>query len=207
VDRGAQQRQLDLPGQVSAGMAAFFVFFTVQFGVLGLLEERQGHTLGRLLAGPLTAASVHVGKALGALVLGLVSMTVLAVAAPLLLGTRWGPPGAVAVQIVGIVLAALGLMALVGGFAHTAEQAGNHQAIVAVVLGMVSGAFFPLPLDEGVLRVIAWVSPHAWFLRGLQDATGTETWQAALPAAAALVGFALVTGLLAALRLRRVGPT
>ncbi len=203
VDEPAQDRQLDLPSHVSAGMAAFFVFFTVQFGVLGLLEERQAGTLRRLLAAPLPVASIHVGKALSALVLGLVSMTVLALAAPVALGARWGPPGAVAALIVGIVLAALGLMALVGSFARTAEQAGNHQAIVAVVLGMVSGAFFPLPLDEGLLRVISWVSPHAWFLRGLQDASGAEAWTAALPSAAALVGFAVLTAVLASLRIRR----
>jgi ABC-2 type transport system permease protein len=204
TDRPARDHQLDLPSSLSSGLAAFFVFFTVQFGVLGLLEERQFGTLNRLLASPLTVLSIHLGKALGAFLLGIVSMTVLAVASALLMGASWGPPGAVALLIVAIVVAALGLMALVGSFARTAEQAGNYQAIVAVVLGMVSGAFFPLPLDEGVMRIIAWVSPHAWFLRGLGDATGHATWTAALPAVAALVAFGAVTAGLAALRIRRM---
>ena len=204
TDRPARDHQLDLPSSLSSGLAAFFVFFTVQFGVLGLLEERQFGTLQRLLASPLTVASIHLGKALGAFLLGIVSMAVLAVASTLLMGATWGPPGAVAVLIVAIVTAALGLMALVGSFARTAEQAGNYQAIVAVVLGMVGGAFFPLPLDEGLMRLVAWVSPHAWFLRGLGDATGHATWTAALPAAAALVAFGAVTAGLAALRIRRM---
>ncbi len=204
ADRPARDHQLDLPSSLSAGLAAFFVFFTVQFGVLGLLEERQFGTLNRLLASPMTVMSVHLGKALGAFLLGIVSMAVLAVAAVLLMGASWGPPGAVAVLIVAIVVAALGLMALVGSFARTAEQASNYQAIVAVVLGMVGGAFFPLPLDEGLMRVIAWASPHAWFLRGLGDATGHATWTAALPAAAALVAFGAATAGLAALRIRRM---
>jgi ABC-2 type transport system permease protein len=204
TDRPARDHQLDLPSSLSSGLAAFFVFFTVQFGVLGLLEERQFGTLNRLLASPLTVLSIHLGKALGAFLLGIVSMTVLAVASALLMGASWGPPGGVALLIVAIVVAALGLMALVGSFARTAEQAGNYQAIVAVVLGMVSGAFFPLPLDEGVMRIIGWISPHAWFLRGLGDATGHETWTAALPAVAALVTFGAVTAGLAALRIRRM---
>ena len=204
TDQPARDHQLDLPSSLSAGLAAFFVFFTVQFGVLGLLEERQFGTLNRLLASPMTVMSVHLGKALGAFLLGIVSMAVLAVAAVLLMGASWGPPGAVAVLIVAIVVAALGLMALVGSFARTAEQASNYQAIVAVVLGMVGGAFFPLPLDEGLMRVIAWASPHAWFLRGLGDATGHATWTAALPAAAALVAFGAATAGLAALRIRRM---
>jgi ABC-2 type transport system permease protein len=204
TDRPARDHQLDLPSSLSSGLAAFFVFFTVQFGVLGLLEERQLGTLQRLLASPLTVTSIHLGKALGAFLLGIVSMAVLAIASGLLMGASWGPPGAVAVLIVAIVIAALGLMALVGSFAHTAEQAGNYQAIVAVVLGMVGGAFFPLPLDEGLMRIIAWVSPHAWFLRGLGDATGHASWAAALPAAAALVAFGAGTAGLAALRIRRM---
>ena len=204
ADRPARDHQLDLPSSLSAGLAAFFVFFTVQFGVLGLLEERQFGTLNRLLASPMTVMSVHLGKALGAFLLGIVSMAVLAVAAVLLMGASWGPPGAVAVLIVAIVVAALGLMALVGSFARTAEQASNYQAIVAVVLGMVGGAFFPLPLDEGLMRIIAWVSPHAWFLRGLGDATGHATWTAALPAVVALVAFGAVTAGLAAWRIRRM---
>ena len=204
MDQPARDHQLDLPSSLSSGLAAFFVFFTVQFGVLGLLEERQFGTLNRLLAAPLTVMSVHLGKALGAFLLGIVSMAVLAVASALLMGASWGPPGAVAALIVAIVVAALGLMALVGSFARTAEQAGNYQAIVAVVLGMVGGAFFPLPLDEGLMRIIAWVSPHAWFLRGLGDATGHATWTAALPAVVALVAFGAVTAGLAAWRIRRM---
>jgi ABC-2 type transport system permease protein len=203
ADRPARDHQLDLPSSLSSGLAAFFVFFTVQFGVLGMLEERQFGTLHRLLASPLTVMSIHLGKAMGAFLLGIVSMAVLAVASGLLMGASWGPPAAVAVLIVAIVTAALGLMALVGSFARTAEQAGNYQAIVAVVLGMVGGAFFPLPLDEGLMRIVAWASPHAWFLRGLGDATGHASWTAALPAAAALVAFGAATAGLASLRIRR----
>jgi ABC-2 type transport system permease protein len=203
ADLVTPDRQLDAVSYLAAGMAAFFVFFTVQFGVTGLLEERKQGTLPRLLAAPISPWAVQVGKALGAAMLGLVSLTVLAIASALLLGADWGPPAAVAVLIVALVVAAVGLMGLVGSFARTAEQAGNAQAIVAIVLGMAGGVFFPIPSEALLLRLATASSPHAWFLRGLGDATATGAWTAALPAAAAIAAVGVVAAVPAAWSLRR----
>jgi ABC-2 type transport system permease protein len=203
TDLVTPDRQLDPVSYLAAGMAAFFVFFTVQFGVTGLLEERKQGTLPRLLAAPISPWAVQVGKALGAALLGLFSLTVLAIASALLLGADWGPPAAVAMLIVALVVAAVGLMGLVGSFARTAEQAGNAQAIVAIVLGTAGGVFFPIPSDALLLRLAVAASPHAWFLRGLGDATAAGAWTAALPAAAAIAAFGVVAAVPAAWLLRR----
>jgi ABC-2 type transport system permease protein len=183
---------MDFTSYLAAGMAAFFVFFTVQFGVIGLLEEKQQGTMARLLAAPIRPAAIQVGKVLGSFVLGIGSMTVLALASHLLLGADWGPPLGVAILIVSLVLAAIGLMALVGSFARTAEQAGNFQSIVAVVLGMLGGVFFPVPGDSAFLRFFSQISPHGWFLRGLTELVNTGAWVSVLPAATAIVAFGVV---------------
>jgi ABC-2 type transport system permease protein len=151
--RRTEARQLDGISYLAAGMAAFFVFFTVQYGVTGMLEERKQGTMPRLLAAPIPPWSTQVGKALGAAVLGLLSLSVLAVASAVVLGADWGPPGGVALLIVALVVAAVGLMGLVGSFARTAEQAGNAQSIVAIVLGMTGGVFFPIPSESVLLRI------------------------------------------------------
>jgi ABC-2 type transport system permease protein len=197
----AQDAQLDPISHLSAGMAAFFVFFIVQYGVMGLLEERQQGTMPRLLAAPISPNAIQVGKAAGAFVLGVLSLTVLTTASRLLLGASWGPWLGTAVLIVALVLAATGLMAFVGSFARTAEQAGNLQAIVAVSLGMLGGVFFPV--GEGILATVAAVSPHGWFLRGLGAQTATGDWTAVFPAAAAVAAFGAVAAIPAVVRLRR----
>ncbi|MCC5946920.1 MAG: ABC transporter permease [Nitriliruptoraceae bacterium] len=194
---------LDFTSYLAAGMAAFFVFFTVQFGVTGLLEERKLGTMPRLLAAPIRPAAIQAGKLLGALLLGLASMVVLAVASAVLLGADWGPPLGTAILIVALVIAALGVMALVGSFARTAEQAGNLQSIVAVVLGLVGGVFFPLPGDAGVLRIATLISPHGWFLRGLDAQASAGDWTLALGPAAAIVAFGIVTAIPAVVLQRR----
>ncbi len=102
-----------------------------------------------------------------------------------------------------IVFAAIGLMALVGSFARTAEQAGNYQSIVAVVLGMLGGVFVPIPASSGLLQLASSASPHGWFLRGIADQTASGRWMDVLPAAGAIVLFGVVAAVPAVWRLRR----
>ncbi len=194
---------LDAVSYLAAGMAAFFVFFVVQFGITGLLEERSLGTMPRLLAAPIPPGAIQLGKLLVAFVLGLLSMTVLSVASASLLGARWGPGLGVAILILALVVAAVGVMSLVAVFARTAEQAGNYQSIVAIVLGMSGGVFFPLPDDSALLRIVTSLSPHGWFLRGMNELASSGSWSVVLPAAGAIVAFALVAALPAVVLQRR----
>lgn len=199
-------RMLDPTTYLAAGMAIFFLFFTVQFGVLGLLEEDNAGTLARLRAAPIPRGSVHLAKCLTAFVLGVVSLAVLMLASSLLLGASWGATPGVAILVVAAVSSAIGIMAVISTFARTAEQAGNFQSIVAVVLGMLGGSFFPVVQGPGLLSRLSLVTPHAWFLRGLGELSGGATVTAVLPAAAALLAFATVGLLVAGVRVVRSTP-
>jgi ABC-2 type transport system permease protein len=199
----AQTKELDQKSFFAAGMAVFFLFFTVQFGVTSLLEERNDGTLARLLAAPISRASILGGKLLTSFLLGTISMTVLAVATTLLFGASWGNPLGVAVLVVAAILAATGIMALIATLARNAEQAANWQSVVAVILGLVGGTFFPVSQAPGVLSRLTFVAPQAWFLRGLGDLRGGSISVVWVPALAMLI-FAVVTGGLAMTRLNRL---
>lgn len=193
-DVSAQRKDLDPKTFYAAGMAVFFLFFTVQFGISTLLDERRDGTLARLQVAPVRRAAIIGGKALTSIVLGVVGMTVLAVASSLLLGARWGNPLGVALLIVAGVLAATAVMALVVTFARSPDQAGYWQAIVALVLGMLGGTFFPIYQAGGVIETLSLVTPHAWFIRGLRDLAGGASATAALGPAAVILAFAVVCG-------------
>jgi ABC-2 type transport system permease protein len=202
-DLSAETKQLDASTYFAAGMAVFFLFFTVQFGVAGLLEEERDGTLARLMAAPIPRVSVIAGKAILSFVLGLFSMGVLVVGTSLLMDAQWGAALGVVVLVTAGVLAAVGIMGVVSAVAKTPEGAGNLGSIIAVILGMLGGTFFPIGSTGGILSSLTLLTPHAWFLRGLADLTADAPWTAALPAAGAITAIAAITGLIAWFLLRR----
>lgn len=204
VDVTATTKELDVTTYYAAGMAVFFLFFTVQFGVASLLDERKDGTLSRLLAAPIGRSAILGGKLLTSFVIGTLSMATLIVATSLLLGAAWGDWFGVALLVLSGVLAATGIMSIVATLAKTSEQAGNWQSIIAVVLGMLGGVFFPISQAPGFLPTLSLVTPQAWFLRGLSDMAGDTGWTVVLPAVLAMLVFAAVTGAIAAVRLDRM---
>jgi ABC-2 type transport system permease protein len=169
--------------------------------VSSLIEERTEGTLPRLLAAPVSRASIVLGKLLTSVVLGVVSISVLVVGTSVLLGASWGNPVGVALLIVAGVLAATGITAVIASLARTAEQAGSWQAVVAVTLGMLGGAFFPIQQSGSFMATASLVTPHAWFIRGLGNLAGGDVADV-LPAVGALLLIAVLTG---AVALRRIG--
>jgi ABC-2 type transport system permease protein len=203
ADVSTRTKILDTATYLSAGMAVFFLFFTVQFGVASLVEERAGGTLHRLLALPIRPSSILLAKLLTSLLLGVISMTVLLVATTLLLGASFGAPAGVAVLVVAAVLAATGITAVIASLARTAEQAGGWQSIISTVLGLLGGTFFPIAQVSGFSSIVL-LTPHAWFLRGLAELADGGGVTDALPAAGAMLAFATVCGGIGFARLRRV---
>lgn len=202
-DVSSQVKQLDAKSFYAAGMAVFFVFFSVQFGVSSLLEERNDGTLARLLVAPIDRTAILAGKLLTSFLVGIVSMGVLVIASSLFFGAAWGNPLGVAILIVSAVLAATGITSVIAGFARDAEQAGNAQTVVSVVLGLLGGTFFPVAQAPGILSTLTFVAPQAWFLRGLGDLRGGDLSAVTMPALA-MLAFAAVTGAVGVFRLRRL---
>jgi ABC-2 type transport system permease protein len=202
-DVSTATKELNAKSFYAAGMAVFFVFFTVGFGVSGLLEERANGTLARLAAAPIARSAILGGKLLTSLIMGVVSMGVLVVATTLLFGASWGNPLGVGVLVIAAVLAAMGVMALVATLAKTQEQAGNWQTIVAMVLGLLGGTFFPVSQAPGLLSKLTFLTPQAWFIRGLGDLRAGSLSTVWAPALVMLV-FAVAAGSLAMIRLPRM---
>lgn len=168
----AADEQLTFAENIVAGQAGMFLFFTVGFGVLGLVNEREEGTLRRLLSMPMPAWSVVLAKGLGSFVLGVVSMSVLFTVSTLVFDdVRFGAVLPVAVLVVMTVAAATSLTFVIAKVARTAEQANVAQSIVAVALGMTGGAFFPLD-TSGPLGALLLLNPVTALTRGLGTTAG-----------------------------------
>ncbi len=203
LDVAASVRQLDLRTFFSASMAILFLFVTAQIGMLGMFGERRQGTLARMLAGPVPQWTIVAGKTLGVFSMSLLAMATPAVATTALIGASWGPPIAVAVLIVAVVTAALGISALIASLASSAAMAGAAGFAVAVTLAILGGTLWPVAEGPAVVSTLALLTPHGWFLRGLGDLRGQGAGADAVQATLVLVAIGLVTGALAALRERR----
>lgn len=187
----ASSEQLSTGGMLIAGQAGLFLMFTVGFGVLGLIAEREEGTLVRLRSMPVRGSTIVAAKALTAFVLGIVATGVLLTVGSVLFNVDFGSLPAVAALVLTAVLAATSLTFVVVRLARTAEQANVVQSIIALVLGMSGGAFFPIAAT-GVVGTIVDLNPIAAFTRGLGITSGGGGLAAIGVPVAIMLGFAAV---------------
>ena len=110
-------------------------------------------------------------KGLVSYILGVVATSVL-----LLIGSRFfdvgfGNPLLVGLLVLCVVAAGTSLMFIIARIAKTAEQANIAQSIIAVVLGIAGGAFFPISAG-GFAGQLLDLNPVAAFTRGLGITSG-----------------------------------
>ncbi len=167
----ASTEQLSPSGALVAGQAGLFLLFTVGFGVLGLVAEREQGTMARLRSMPMRPGLIVAAKGLVSYILGVVATTVLLSVGSRFFDVSFGSPAAVAVLVLCAVAAATSLMFIIARVARTAEQASIAQSILALVLGVAGGAFFPLAAT-GLAGQILDLNPIAAFTRGLGITSG-----------------------------------
>jgi ABC-2 type transport system permease protein len=186
------------------GMAVFFLFFTVEFGIRSMIEEREQGTLARLLAAPIRPASVLIGKGLASFVVGVLSTGLLVVATTLLLDASWGPLIGVALLVVTGVATAVAVTSFVATFATTSTQAGNYASVVAVVGGLLGGTFFPISQAPGLLASARFLSPQGWLMEGFTELSTGGGLVGAFPALAGTLVIGVAFGTLTWVRARRM---
>jgi ABC-2 type transport system permease protein len=185
-------------------MGIVFVFFAAQFGLISLHAERRAGTLARLLAAPLRWWAIVVGKIIVSLVMAIVSLGVIVVGTALLLGATWGDPLGVMALVGAAAVAATGIALLAVAFTRTEEQAGSAVAVVTMALAVLGGAFFPANQGPELMSQLSLVTPHAWFLQGVNDvASGGDIVSAAGPLGV-LLAIGVISGGLGFLRVRRL---
>jgi ABC-2 type transport system permease protein len=167
----AAAEQLSLKGTLVAGQTGLFLLFTVGFGVLGLLAEREQGTLARLRSSPVAARSIITAKAAVGFILGIAATTVLLSVGSLLFGVSFGSPLVVGLLVVSVAAAATSMTFVVARLVRTAEQANVAQSILAMVLGIAGGAFFPIEAS-GFVAALMDLNPVGAFIRGLGISAG-----------------------------------
>ncbi len=187
-----------------AGMGVQFMLMTSLEAGIAVLVQRQRGLWKRLRAAPLSRHLVLFSRALSGALISMMVLGVLFVFGMVVFGIR--VEGSVAGFV--LVCAASALMSsafglLVAALGKTPEATRGISIFVILVIVMLGGAWAPSFLFPPWLQQVAAVSPAKWAVDGLDAmlwrGLGLE---AALAPVAALLGFAAIFGVLAALRFR-----
>lgn len=187
-----------------AGMSVQFVLFAgINMGV-ALLVDRQRGVWKRLRAAPLSKRFVLGARTLSGALIGFTTLCAVFGAAVALFGVR------VQGSLLGFagVLAAFAIMAstlglLIAALGRTPEATRGVSILATLVMVMLGGAWVPTFLFPAWMQRATLVVPTRWAVDGIE----AMTWRglplsSAVPAIAALLGFALLFEALAVLRFR-----
>ena len=182
------------------GWTLFGVFFISQMLAISILEEKKIGSFRRLLAAPMSRATVLLGKLMPHLIINLIQIVLMFAVGMVVLPLTGLPrlelgahPEALIVVSICASLAANGLGLLFAALGKTAEQIGGLSSLVVVTMAALGGVMVPRFVMPGFMQTLGLISPHAWALTGYQDVLvrGYGLVQV-LPECAALLGFAAV---------------
>jgi ABC-2 type transport system permease protein len=147
-----------------------------------LRQEQLTGTLEALISTPTSGATLQLGSVAYTLILVPIRAAILLTAIGLLFGLELHASGAL--PALALLLFFLpftwGLGLISAGLVVTFRRGTNATGIVVTLLGLISGAVFPIALLPGVLRTVAEWNPFAIAIEGVRDQLiGGGDWAAA----------------------------
>ena len=157
-------------------LTVLFVFLTAQTAAQSIYDEKKVGSFRRLLAAPISKASLLLGKMLPAFLMALIQTAVtfafgifglrLIGLTPLTLGSS--PLGVVLVAVA-VALCTSGFGILIAAIARTESQIGGLSNVLLWAMGIVGGGIVPLFLLESFLGPVPKIVPHYWAIRAYND--------------------------------------
>lgn len=199
---------VEMVGEVEAGNASnfvipgylvMFVFFTAALSAEMIVRERQNHTLERLLASSVSKEAILGGLFTGTAIKGLIQLLIFWTVGIFIFKIDLGlSPIAVILISVLMVILSSAFAIMLATMARTQRSAGSIAVLSALVLAPLGGSWWPLFILPKWMQALAKITPHGWANSGFNKLMlfGAE-FSDVIPEMLALVGFAVVFGVLA----------
>ena len=186
------------------GYLVMFVFFGAALGAETIVRERQNHTLERLLAGSVRRESILGGIFAGTAAKGLIQILLFWTVGILAFNTDLGlSPAAVIILSILMVIMSSAFAIMLATLVKTQRSAGSIAVLTSLVLAPLGGCWWPLFILPKWMQSLAKITPHGWATTGFNKLMlfGAD-FSAVVPEMLALVGFAIVFGIIAVWRFR-----
>ena len=157
-------------------MTVLFVFLTAQITAQSIYEEKKVGSFRRLLAAPITRASLMSGKMLPNFTTVILQVVVIFFAALVIfpiLGwdqlTLGNDPLALVLLVIFTAICVTVLGALISAIAKTEAQIGGLSTAILWVMAFIGGAVVPFFLINDTLAALGKITPHYWAVTGFYD--------------------------------------
>jgi ABC-2 type transport system permease protein len=189
---------------VIPGYLVMFVFFAAALGAGAIVRERQNQTLERLLASSVRREAILGGIFTGAAFKGVIQIVLFWIVGILVFRMELGAsPGSVILLSVLMVLTSAAFSVMLATLAKTQPAAIAIGVLTSLILAPLGGCWWPLFITPKWMQFLAQFTPHGWATLGFNKLMVFGAgFNAALPNMLALVGFALVFGIIAVWRFR-----
>jgi ABC-2 type transport system permease protein len=173
---GEREEMPDFEVVAVAGIAVLFVFGTAQVTARSIYDEKKVGSFRRLLAAPMSKASLLSGKMLPNIIVGLIQFTVIFAFG--IFGLKWlglaspslgNDPLAVVLVCFIICLCSTAFGILIAAIARTENQIGGITSLLVWGLGIVGGAFIPIFILDQFLGPVVKIIPQYWANRALSS--------------------------------------
>jgi ABC-2 type transport system permease protein len=162
---GVSAFQVTVPG--NAVLFGFYLALTVG---MAFLDERKWGTWRRIMAAPVSRATILLAKLVPYFIVGLVQFTFLFAIGVVVFGMRiGGSPVALIVLTIAVVLCATSLGLAIAAIGGSEKRMGSIGSVCLLVMGLLGGAMVPRPAMPPFLRSIGLAVPHAWALDGYRE--------------------------------------
>ncbi len=186
------------------GYLVMFVFFGAALGAEAIVRERQNHTLERLLAGSVRRESIVGGIFVGTAAKGLIQILLFWAVGILAFKADLGiSPAAVIILSILMVIASSAFAIMLATLVKTERSAGSIAVLASLVLAPLGGCWWPLFILPKGMQALAKITPHGWANTGFNKLMlfGAD-FGAVVPEMLALIGFAVLFGIVAVWRFR-----
>ncbi len=181
--------------QASGRSQGFFAYYAIAFGVMftllsatngagGVLDELERGTLHRLLAAPVTPATLLFSKFLALWVLSALQLGAFALLSHLLFGVNWGTPIEFLMVLLATAAAAAGFGGIIVGISKSREQLTTLALGFVLVMSLLGGSMYPIETLPGIAQFLSRFTYNRWSIEAFQlIAVGSQSPQ---------VGFAVL---------------
>ena len=176
AEEGEREEMPDLSLVAISGIAVLFVFATSQVTARSIYDEKKVGSFRRLLAAPMSKASLLSGKMLPNIIIGMIQFTVIFAFGVLGLkflglssATLGKDPLAVILVCLIICLCSTALGILLAAIARTENQIGGLSSLLVWGLGILGGAFIPIFILDNFLGPVVKFIPQYWANRALSS--------------------------------------